>query len=80
MNELDVQQTVISILSETLGIEEDKITMDSSIVVDLGCWVAMDGIDIVLALQREFNIKLKVQDMENVVTVRSLVYKVESLM
>ena len=80
MNERYVEQTVIEILSETLGWEVCDISLDSNIVTDLGCWCAVDGIDIVLELQKEFHIALAVKDVEDVVTVRDLVDKVESLM
>ena len=79
MNNRDVERTVVKALGKALNLEEYKIDLDSHIVGDLGCWGEMDGINIIVEIQRAFKIELAVKDIDNVITVRDLVHKVESL-
>jgi len=72
-----IEQKIIAILEKVLG--KQHIVPESRVVDDLGCCSIVDGMEIVLLLQNEFRINLLIQDCHEIVTVRDLVNKIESL-
>lgn len=61
-----------SIISEQLGVEEDEITMDSSFIDDLGA-DSLDIVELIMALETEFDIEISDEDAEKVATVGDVV-------
>lgn len=60
------------ILSKITEIEENKITPDANFEQDLGV-DSLDTIEIVMALEEEFDIEISDEDAENIKTVGSLI-------
>lgn len=61
-----------AIIAEKLNLEEETITPESSILEDLGA-DSLDIVDLVMALEEEFDIQVPDEDMENLTTVGDVV-------
>lgn len=57
-----------SIIVEQLGVEEDDIKMESSFVDDLGA-DSLDIVELVMALEEEFDLEIPDEDAEKIRTV-----------
>lgn len=53
----NVQERVIEIVSEQLGVEKDKVTPDTHFVNDLGA-DSLDTVELVMELEEEFDITI----------------------
>lgn len=67
------------IIADGLGIEEDKVTLESELQKDLGA-DSLDLFEIVMALEEEFGIEIPSEDLEKMVTVGDAVSYVETHM
>ena len=52
-----IEERVIDIVSEQLGVEKDKINRDTSFVNDLGA-DSLDTVELVMELEEEFDINI----------------------
>lgn len=52
-----VFEKVRAILCDQLDVDEDKVTMDSSITEDLGA-DSLDLVDLVMSLEEEFDVEI----------------------
>lgn len=73
-----VFEKVKAILANQLDVEEDSITMDSSITDDLGA-DSLDIVDLVMSLEEEFDIEFPDEQVENIKTVGDFVKYLEDL-
>ena len=71
-------EKIKSIIAEQLGVEESKITMDSSFVDDLGA-DSLDLVDIILAFEQEFDIEVPEDLSEEISTVGDAVEYIKNL-
>ncbi len=74
--ESGIFEKVRDILVEQLGIEPDEVTIDAAIIDDLGA-DSLDGVEIVMACEEEFNIEVPDEAIEKIHTVRDIVYYIE---
>ena len=65
-------EKVREIISEKLNVDPDEIKLESSIVDDLGA-DSLDIVELVMALEEEFDIEIPDADAEKVVTVGDVV-------
>jgi len=65
-------EKVRDIIAEQLGLEKDEITMDSSFVDDLGA-DSLDIVELVMALEEEFDIEIPDEAAEKVSAVKDVV-------
>ena len=65
---MDVEDRMIKIISEVLGIEPERIKMDSHFVDDFGV-ESIDTIEMVAAAEEEFEIDIPLEDAEKNTTV-----------
>ena len=65
-------EKVAAILAEQLDAEEDAITLDTSLVDDLGA-DSLDVVDLVMTLEDEFDMEIPDEDITEVRTVGDLV-------
>ncbi len=72
-----VFEKVKSILSEQFDVEEDNITMETSIVNDLGA-DSLDVVDLLMNIDDEFGVEVPDEDVEKVKTVEDLVNYIEA--
>ena len=69
-------EKVQKILAEQLELDADEITMDSSLVEDLGI-DSLDFVDIVMSLEDEFDTEFPEEDMVGIKTVGDIVKYIE---
>ena len=67
---------VKEILMDQLDVEEEKVTMEASIVDDLGA-DSLDLVDMVMSLEEEFDVEIHDDQVENIKTVGDIVKYIE---
>ena len=68
----DIEQRVKKIVAEQLGVEEDKIKNESAFVEDLGA-DSLDTVELVMALEDEFDIEIPDEQAEKIKTVQQAI-------
>ena len=63
-----VDERVKKIIAEQLGVEEDEVVPEASFVEDLGA-DSLDTVELVMALEEEFEIEIPDEDAEKILTV-----------
>ena len=63
------QDRLIEIIAQQLGADEDKVTPDASFTEDLGA-DSLDVVELVMALEEEFDIEIPDSDAEKIQTVQ----------
>lgn len=72
MNTEEIFEKVKKIIVEQLGVAETSITMEASFIDDLGA-DSLDIVELIMALEEEFDIEIPDSDAEKVVTVGDVV-------
>ena len=67
-----VEDRVRSIVAERLGVDDDKVTMDAEFIGDLNA-DSLDLVEVIMAMEQEFNVEIKDEDAENIRTVSDAV-------
>ncbi|MCL6614939.1 MAG: acyl carrier protein [Firmicutes bacterium] len=65
---MDVFEKVKEIIVEQLGVDEEEVTLQASFVDDLGA-DSLDIVELVMALEEEFDMEIPDEDAEKIVTV-----------
>ena len=60
-----VEERVVDIVSEQLGVEKEKITLETSFVNDLGA-DSLDTVELVMELEEEFDISIPDESAEKI--------------
>ncbi len=71
-----VEEKVIDIVAEQLGVEKDKITRESNFVNDLGA-DSLDTVELVMELEEEFDINIPDEAAEKIQTVGQAIDHIE---
>ena len=71
-----IQDRVKKIVVEQLGVEEDQVTADASFIDDLGA-DSLDTVELVMALEEEFDCEIADEDAENISTLAQATKYVE---
>ena len=71
-------EKVKGMIVEKLGISEDKITLESEIVKDLGA-DSLDLVEMLLSMEENFGITISDEQTENIKTVKDIVDIIDSL-
>ena len=71
-----VQERVIDIVAEQLGVDKEKITAQTSFVTDLGA-DSLDTVELVMELEEEFDINIPDDAAEKIQTVGQAVEYIE---
>jgi len=66
---MSLEQRVMKIVAEQLGVNESEVKPDSSFVNDLGA-DSLDTVELVMALEEEFECEIPDEDAENITTVQ----------
>ena len=72
-----VEQQVKKIVAEQLGVKEEEVTNDASFVDDLGA-DSLDTVELVMALEEEFETEIPDEDAEKIATVKDAVSFIEN--
>ena len=78
MTNEELFDSIKSMIVDQLGVEEDKITMDSSFVDDLNA-DSLDMVELVMAMELEFDVSIPDEVAEKVGTVGDAVEYIKSL-
>ncbi len=72
-----VEERVVDIVAEQLGVEKEKINLETSFVNDLGA-DSLDTVELVMELEEEFNISIPDEAAEKIQKVGEAVAFIES--
>ncbi len=67
-----VDERVMKIVVEQLGVNESEVTKDSSFVDDLGA-DSLDTVELVMALEEEFDCEIPDEEAEKITTVKQAI-------
>ncbi len=73
----NVEARVKKVIAEKLGIEESTIKTDASFVEDLGA-DSLDTVELVMALEEEFNCQIPDEDAEKITNVKQAIDYIEA--
>ena len=73
---MSVEERVIEIVREQMGVAKDQITKDTSFVNDLGA-DSLDTVELVMELEEEFDITIPDEKAEEIQTVGQAVAYIE---
>jgi acyl carrier protein len=68
----NIEQKVKSIIADQLGVGEDEIKATSSFIEDLGA-DSLDIVELVMAMEEEFEVEIPDEEAENIKTVQDAV-------
>jgi acyl carrier protein len=74
-----IEMDIISIIAEVAGVEEDEINSGSKLVEDLEI-DSIKAIEIVVAIEKKFNIRIRDEDVPKITTVNQATEVVNSLL
>lgn len=72
MSSEDIFEKVKEIIIEQLGVAETAVTMEASFIDDLGA-DSLDIVELIMALEEEFDTEIPDNDAEKIVTVSDVV-------
>lgn len=64
-----IEERVKAIVAEQLGVDADQVTAEASFMDDLGA-DSLDTVELVMALEEEFDIEISDEDAEKIQTVK----------
>ncbi len=67
-----IEERVKKIVVEQLGVKEDEVTNEASFVDDLGA-DSLDTVELVMALEEEFETEIPDEDAEKITTVQQAI-------
>ncbi|MDP9364498.1 MAG: acyl carrier protein [Chloroflexota bacterium] len=71
-----VEDRVRSMVAERLGVDEEKVTADAEFIGDLNA-DSLDLVEVIMAMEQEFNLEIKDEDAENIRTVGDAVQYIQ---
>ena len=72
MTTANIEQKVKNIIADQLGVGEDEIKATSSFIEDLGA-DSLDIVELVMAMEEEFEVEIPDEEAENIKTVQDAV-------
>jgi acyl carrier protein len=72
-----VDEKVKHIIVEQLGVDEDEVKAEASFVDDLGA-DSLDVVELVMALEEEFELEISDEDAEKLVTVQKAIEYIQT--
>mgnify|MGYP003290566769 FL=1 len=70
-------EKVKKLLVESLGVAEEKITLESEIIKDLGA-DSLDLVEMLLSMEENFGVTISDEETENIKTVKDIVDIIEN--
>ena len=67
-----IQQIVVQIIIDQLGVEKEQVTSEASFLEDLGA-DSLDTVELVMALEEEFKIEIPDEEADKITTVKDAV-------
>ena len=72
MNQEEIFEKVKKIIVEQLGVADTSVTMEASFIDDLGA-ASLDIVELIMALEEEFDMEIPDEDAEKIVSVSDVV-------
>lgn len=72
----DIKKTVTNIIVQKLGTDESEVTADANFIDDLGA-DSLDTVELIMELEKEFDISIPDEDAEKIATVGDAVSYIE---
>ena len=69
---MSVEEKVIEIIVDQLGVDEKQVSHEASFIDDLGA-DSLDTVELVMALEEEFDVEIPDEDAENIGTVQNAI-------
>ncbi|MDP3921720.1 MAG: acyl carrier protein [Candidatus Omnitrophota bacterium] len=69
---MQIEQRVSQIIVDQLGVKPERVTIDSDIVDELGA-DSLDTVELVMALEEEFEIEISDEDAERMKKVKDVI-------
>ena len=73
----NIEERVIKMVAEQLGVKEEDIQSTSSFVEDLGA-DSLDTVELIMALEEEFDAEIPDEDAEKIATVKDAVEYIQA--
>ena len=73
----NIEERVRKLVCEQLGVKEDEVTIEASFVEDLGA-DSLDTVELVMALEEEFEAEIPDEDAEKITTVKEAIDYIQS--
>ena len=73
----NIEERVRKIVCEQLGVKEEEVTTESSFVNDLGA-DSLDTVELVMALEEEFETEIPDEEAEKITTVQQAIAYIEA--
>ena len=77
MDSAAMREKVVDIISNQLGIERADVTPEASVVDDLGA-DSLDVVELVMALEEEFNLEIPDEEAEKIKSVQDIFSHMEN--
>ena len=74
---MSIEERVKKIIVEQLGVKKEEVKPEASFVEDLGA-DSLDTVELVMALEEEFDIEIPDEEAEKITTVQSAIDYVQS--
>jgi len=72
-----IQEKVVKVVSEQLGVREEEVKPEAKFVEDLGA-DSLDTVELVMALEEEFGIEIPDEDAEKATTVGNVINYIDT--
>jgi acyl carrier protein len=72
----DIQEKVKAIICEQLDVEPETVVTEASFVDDLGA-DSLDQVELIMAMEEEFDVSIPDEDAEKIVTVKDAIEYIE---
>lgn len=72
-----VEEKIKAIIAEQLGVKPEEVTPQASFIDDLGA-DSLDTVELIMALEEEFNVEIPDEDAEKMATVGDAIRYIES--
>ncbi|MDG0968831.1 MAG: acyl carrier protein [Porticoccaceae bacterium] len=73
----DIEERVIKMVAEQLGVKEEDVKVTSSFVEDLGA-DSLDTVELIMALEEEFDAEIPDEEAEKIATVHDAISYINS--
>ncbi|MFA9433909.1 MAG: acyl carrier protein [Deltaproteobacteria bacterium] len=71
MGIVEIKNRIVEIIANQLGIEEEDVTAAASVVDDLGA-DSLDVVELVMALEEEFDLEIPDEEAEKITNVQNI--------
>jgi acyl carrier protein len=77
MSNAELQEKIVEIIANQLGIDREDVTPEASVVDDLGA-DSLDVVELIMALEEEFNLEIPDEEAEKIKSVQDIFNHMET--